>query len=275
MKTGTLLVGAALLFALLLSSAAPVQAAGYDIRFNGYCDGIHLQIPSLGIGKRYTVDGYQTGCMAGALFGVAKPNLVGQFGVGKGTEYLTLTGYPALFVIKSNHTWAAYNLSAGVMQLINSGTWSRGLPLGPGAVPAGNTYNPNAVAPPEDGDQRLGIQATKDIAFDGYCDGAHLVSPSIGLGKFGTVDGHSTGCLIAGFIGFKTKIRGMAGTYVITHNNYGYWGQILIYPNKTWQILAVSLTTNRIFLVNHGTWHLGTPTAPSSNSAPASGTQNH
>ncbi len=265
MKTRMLLTVAFALAALLLSQAAPAAATtGYDIHFVGYCDGLHLEVPSLGLGT-YTVDGHQTGCGSAGVFGVAKPNTAGKYGVDKGREYVTVPAYGDLYVINRNKTWAAYYAVGGEMHLWNSGKWAWGLAPAGSSTPS-NTYNANAIAPALDEDQGVSIQSSKDIAFNGYCDGMHLVTPSAGLRKTGTVDGHRTGsCLPSAdsIMGFKDKINKKSGTYVTSFyaTESGLWLQAIFFPDKTFRVFAVN-GLNRVYLLHEGTWHAGTPALP-------------
>src|SRR4051794_2098097 len=75
------------------TAAAP--AASYDITFDGFCDGLHLNIPSTGLpGTAETVDGDLIGCSAGGVFGQARANPVsGLYGVTKGSEFVTIPSY--------------------------------------------------------------------------------------------------------------------------------------------------------------------------------------
>ena len=73
MKTGRIGLGLGLACAMIVAvgqipaSAAP--NAALDIHFDGYCDGMHLNIPSLGQGTSGTVDGDHTGCVTGGFEG--------------------------------------------------------------------------------------------------------------------------------------------------------------------------------------------------------------
>src|SRR5439155_18036488 len=73
-----------------MASTPALTTRAEDISFDGYCDGLHLNFPSQGLpGTPFTVDGYQTGCGSGGVFGVAKPSHRGSYGVDRGVEFLT------------------------------------------------------------------------------------------------------------------------------------------------------------------------------------------
>jgi hypothetical protein len=228
--------------------------AGTDITFDGYCDGMHLEVPSVGLGTDSTVDGYQTGCLADGVFGQAKPNRFGVYGVTKGTEYVTAPGISTFTVVNRNHTWTHYGFNGNQIYLLNSGTWSLGAPA---AARQGlrSSYTSSAVRAA----RPARISSVKEISFDGYCDGMHLVSPSVGLGVKPTVDGNRTGCATEGLIGSKTKILNQGGTYVVTFNTGGLWIQTAVFKNHTWIHYAISGNSEYVF--NSGTWSLGPPAA--------------
>src|SRR5512132_3329191 len=49
--------------------AAAAPSTTLDIHFDGYCDGMHLNVPSIGLGTTGTVDGDHTGCITGGFEG--------------------------------------------------------------------------------------------------------------------------------------------------------------------------------------------------------------
>ncbi len=261
MKTRILLTVTFALVALLLGRAAPASAAGYEIHFVGYCDGLHLEVPSLGLGG-YTVDGHLTGCNGGRVLGIAKPNLAGQYGPDKGKEYVTVPSYNFLFVVNKNKTWASYYVEENRMKRYRAGTWGWGLPAAGPGMPS-SMYKPDAAARSAVQEQDVSIQSAKDITFNGFCDGMHLVSPSKGLGKRNTVDGYRTGCMSDGLMGFKDKINGQRGTYVVMFHatEAAAWLQAVIFPDKTWRVFGANVN-NQIYQVNAGTWRAGTPGLP-------------
>jgi hypothetical protein len=100
--------------------------SGYDISFDGYCDGMHLYNPSLGLGAAGTVDGYHTGCVTGGFGGTTskKPNALHL-----SDTYGDAGAYPLLaWRINANNTFSLYAEDTGVIVLVNSGTWSFGPP---------------------------------------------------------------------------------------------------------------------------------------------------
>ncbi len=257
MKTRMLLVLAAVLLVLLLGEAAPVSAAGYDIHFVGLCDGLHLEVPSADVAK-FAIDGWHTGCVTGGVFGVAKPNGLGKYGVDKGTEYVT-SPWSVMYVINKNKTWINYWLVGGQMKVFLSGTWEFGLPA-PGPTTATTVPNPNAAAPTPEEKRVSAIQAVKEIRWVGSCAGMHLVIPSVGLGLPKTVDGFMRGCETDPIFGVKTTINGKIGTYVMTVYDAGVTPyQLLIFPNKTYQVLGLS--GNHVIRTVSGKWQPGLPTA--------------
>jgi len=218
----------------LAASAAPLKS--YDIVFDGYCDGLHIEFPSLGMGTKQTADGYQTGCVSGGIFGQA--NSSGSMAM------LTIPAYSTFTTVSKNHTWVHYGFNGNLIFVLNSGTWSYGTPLGRGGV-ASNTHRAAAAALGNKGVNDL------DVVFDGYCDGMHLVNPSAGLGTPTSVDGNRTGCASESLIGATATVNNQAGTYVVTFN-VGFWVQTAIFPNHYW--IHYSNDGNNIFLLNFGTW---------------------
>jgi hypothetical protein len=239
----------AFLFVLALATvvaAAPFAAASparfaplktYDIVFDGYCDGMHLEFPSAGLGNYQTVDGYQTGCIEGGIFGQADST--------RSTGYLTVPAFATFTVVTNRHTWVHYGFNGNLIYVVNSGTWSYGTPLGRTGV-ASNTRRAGAAAVGNRGVNDL------DLMFDGYCDGMHLVNPSAGLGTPTSVDGYRTGCSAEALIGATASVANQAGTYVVTFDTAGLWVSTAIFPNHTW--IHYAIDGNSIFLLNFGTW---------------------
>jgi hypothetical protein len=234
-----------LLAAAFVLAAAPIAGASraphkvIDISFDGYCDGMHLNYASAGLGEASTIDGDQTGCVFGGVFG--------QTSNANNAVYLTVPGYSTFTVINLDGTWVHYGFDGNLIFVLNSGTWSYGPPSGTGV--ASNRPRAGAL-------KALNPTKTTDIVFDGYCDGMHLVSPSAGLGTPGTVDGNRTGCASEGLIGAKTKIHGQ-GTFAVTFVTDGTWIQTAIFLDHTWIHYAVQ--GDLIYINNTGTWSYGTP----------------
>jgi hypothetical protein len=232
----------------LVLAAAPVASASrgipagsHDIVFDGYCDGLHFNVPSAGTGDATTTDGDQTGCDAGGVFG--------QFSKAKKALYFTVPGYETFTVINLNHTWTHYGFNGNQITLVNSGTWSFGTPNGRAAKPS-NTQRAAAAS-------AVRPNAVYDISFDGYCDGMQFNVPSVGLGTAGTVDGNRTGCSSEGLIGATTKISGQSQV-AVTFNTGGTWIQTAVFiPSHTW--IHYSVSGDLIFVLNSGTWSPGPP----------------
>lgn len=222
-----------------IATAAP--STGYDIAFDGYCDGMHLEYPSIGLGTTETVDGYHTGCIGGGLFGTTSedPNA---------THITTNYGGCCLyeFLIKANGTWILFAQSGNEIFQQNSGTWSFGTPDGTG--PASASKHRTASMPDA-------ASSSYNIRFDGYCDGMQLVSPSAGEGTKATVDGHHTGCISGGLFG--TASASPEAAHITTNYGGGSLFQFLVNVDRTWEIFAID--GDQIYLINAGTWSPGLP----------------
>jgi len=243
-NTVLFLLAAALVLAsapVTIASAAPHRPfdTSFDISFDGYCDGLHINKPSAGLGQSSTIDGDQTGCVAGGIFG--------QTSKTSNALYLTVPGFGTFTVINADHTWVHYGFDGSLIFVLNSGTWSFGVPADRGI--ASNSAHAGAQ-------KALSPDATTDIAFDGYCDGMHINHPSAGLGTPGTVDGNRTGCSSEGLIGAQTTIHGQ-GAFAVTFLTGTLWVQTAIFVDHTWIHYAV--TDDLIYVLNSGTWSYGTP----------------
>jgi hypothetical protein len=256
------LVGAFALAASPLTAAHATHAApgtSYDITFDGYCDGLHLNIPSAGMpGFARTVDGDQTGCDSGGVFGQARPNgLSGHYGVTEGSEFIAIPAFSSFTVVRRNHTWVHYGYNGNNITVINQGTWTLGPPKArqlPGTVSswAAAGAGSRASAP-------LSVRKVTEISFDGYCDGMHLVAPSAGLGTPRTADGYRTGCADQGLIGATTKIgKSSRKAFVVQFVEDGTWIQTTVFRNHTW--VHFSIQGDTIYLLARGTWSEGPPT---------------
>lgn len=233
-----------LVFAMVLAlsqiaTAAP--ATTYDIKFDGYCDGLQLNIPSVGLGGA-TVDGHQTGCVSGGVIGTKST-------VPNAAHLITYQG-TLHTQVNSNHTWVHYGKNGNLITLVNSGTWSFGPPRGTGSPASNRGGGARAVSAPA---------TTYQIHLDGYCDGMDLNIPSMGLGTPDTVDGSHTGCIVDGLWGTKSSNPNAAH---ITTNYAGFWPQgirFLINANHTWTIYYDTTGTGVIGVLNSGTWSFGPP----------------
>jgi hypothetical protein len=267
MRIGRSIAAGALALSLLplAASAAPAAAApttATDISFDGYCDGLHLNQPSVGAGTSATVDGniIVSSCIGApesGLLGQASPNKLGKYGVTKGNEYISYednTDYSYFTVLKKNNTWTHYVVSVGGrISVLNSGTWSLGAP----ARTAGRTSSfsgaaKTQVSAPAAVDTRI------DISFDGFCDGMTLKIPSAGLHIAGTIDGHATGCYSQAVMGGVAKVNGLTAWFVSTVVG-GTTLQYAIFSDGTWANYYVS--GGVIVPIFTGTWSYGTPVA--------------
>jgi hypothetical protein len=238
-RTYTLVVGLVLAMSVAAGQvAAAAPSTSLDISLDGYCDGLHINTPSIGLGTAGTVDGYHTGCVSGGFEGTFAR------GAHITTEYGGLVEPLLHFVINTDHTWTIYGISGDLITLVNSGTWSPGPPSGTGPA-AGLAHQAKPIAAPS---------ASIDISFDGYCDGLHINSPSIGLGTTGTVDGDHTGCISGGFVGTFAR-----GARISTDYGGGVptLYHIVINTNHTWTIYGISGELQT--LINSGTWSPGPP----------------
>jgi hypothetical protein len=225
-----------------VTSAAPA-ATTVDIAFDGYCDGMQLNIPSVGLGTSDTVDGHHTGCVSGGLAGTVSSN---PRAARITTDYQDIFPTGLQFQVNVNQTWVIYSRSGDLITFINSGTWSYGTPPRGGAPAAGVNRSLAASAAPA---------TTIDIAFDGYCDGMQLNIPSVGLGTSDTVDGHHTGCIIGGLHG--TVSTSPRSAHITTDYGGGNLLHYQVNANQTWVVYGQS--GDLITLINSGTWSHGTP----------------
>lgn len=118
------------------ASAAPQNSVGfaaghtYNIVFDGYCDGMTLNVPGYG-GAPY-VDGQHTGSCNGVygLIGIMLGNSVVV------TDYTGIAnGYMLMYKINANGTWSNWydcsGSNAGQVCGFLTGTWSFGTPSAP------------------------------------------------------------------------------------------------------------------------------------------------
>jgi hypothetical protein len=242
-RASLLVVVTALALALApLGASAGTLSGAFDLHFDGYCDGLHLNFPSLGLGQMGTVDGDQTGCVTGGVFGSVR--------VPVKQTYLTVPGFSTFTVINQDHTWIHYGLNGNLIYVLNSGTWSPGPPT--------DTRAPSSFAHATPHAKPFVPATTTDINFDGYCDGMEFIAPSAGLGTPGTVDGNRTGCASDPLMGAHTHVNGTLA-FVVTFNNggSGMWIQTVVYADGTWVHYAAN--GDLIYVLNSGTWSMGTP----------------
>ena len=139
MKAKSIGIVVGLVFAMLLALsqlAVATPSTTIDLTFDGYCDGLHLNIPSLGLGTPGTVDGDHTGCVSGGFVGTtsSKPS---PSGARLSTDYGGSVPSLLHIVVFANHTWVIYGINGDLQTLVNSGTWSPGTPRGDGKPAAG------------------------------------------------------------------------------------------------------------------------------------------
>jgi hypothetical protein len=104
-----------------LSFSQPASALQIDVMFDGYCDGMSLNIiPGTGL-----VDGARIGCYTEPLHGTVG-NVIGQ-GVGV-TVTIDPPGIAGIItVVRQDGTWTHYGNDGSGIYVLNSGTWSNAL----------------------------------------------------------------------------------------------------------------------------------------------------
>jgi hypothetical protein len=118
------------------AEAAEAEALNIAIIYDGYCDGVYLEIDNL----TGLVDGEQispTGCVSGGVLGTVGTLMGGQgpaVTIGYGTD-ADFYANGLVTVIRANGTWTHYELVSGEISVLNSGTWS--LAIAAGAVDPG------------------------------------------------------------------------------------------------------------------------------------------
>jgi hypothetical protein len=225
--------------AAFAASAAP--ASTLNIQFDGYCDGMSLTTPSAGLGSRETVDGDQTGCVTGGIFGTTSAF--------KDQYFMTVPTYGTFTVVGMNHTWVHYALQGNQIYVLNNGTWSPGTPkAAPGTA--------SSFARPATVTESSVPANTFDIMFDGYCDGFELNSPSAGLGYQGTVDGNRIGCAADGLMGASTRLHSDGAIAVGYYADGTTWIETVVMLSGTW--IHFSVSGDLIYILNSGTWSYGT-----------------
>ncbi len=110
----TLAVGATFILPQTAKAESPSRIVVYDIQFDGFCDGMHMELDT----ETKVVTANRTGCDSGSMEGTYKPQKV----------KLIDNNYNLLVRISSDYTWVYYDFNGN---LFNSGTWSPGTPSAP------------------------------------------------------------------------------------------------------------------------------------------------
>ena len=246
-----------------VTTAAPAGAATVQIHFDGFCIGMELHIPSVGFGTGETTDGVMNGCQHNPVYGLNQPNKRGLTGVKKGTEFLTVQGFPDgswIMQLNHDHTWVLYQTGDGI-RVGNSGTWSLGPP--PASARALPSMFSRASAPRKH-PNRAGARPAKvyEITFDGSCRGMRIYNPSHGLGSKGTVDGDilQANCITRDWpmIGFSATIGGVKKTVLAsftTDDRGDHWYTYVIHPDHSW--VLVGTDGSKFVIYQTGTWSPG------------------
>lgn len=115
---------------VVLSFSQAATALTIDIVFDGFCDGMHVNInPASGL-----VDGNTTGSCIGEY------PILGSLGKVNGKNAVTVTHgstspYPGLiYIIYADYTWANYYNDGSGITLLWESTWSPGVPAVAGAA---------------------------------------------------------------------------------------------------------------------------------------------
>jgi len=165
----------------LLAAALIFGSTGYlgaiDVTFNGYSDGVYLDIDR------------ETGLVNGFLTGSVEGDIMGFLGgvENQGTSMiLTYTGgslYEGLTtVLRADHTWSHYFHDGTQMLELNTGDWSVGMPVV--AYGENVTSSLDIVAAPGNTDDATRViikkhpKGTEAVAVPGNADGLSL-SPAM------------------------------------------------------------------------------------------------
>lgn len=113
-------------------SVALSPGSSHDIMFDGYCDGLHIEIDNEGC-----INGYQIGmgdCVEGDILGTLAHRFNRAFLAINYTCDATfgceLSGFGCIHtVLRGDRTWTHYCHEVTGMEVINSGTWSVKPPL--------------------------------------------------------------------------------------------------------------------------------------------------
>lgn len=235
----------------------------YNIVFDGFCDGMTITEPgSAGApGAQAVHTGDPNTCIPNTpLFGAA----VMGGGVGLASPSNATSSGNVYYAIRANHTWTAYqDCGTGTECVLHSGTWSFGTPDSParaGLPPstAGGLFGARRLPGPKSA-------FSKDISFDGYCDGEHLNLP--GSAGAPGVDGTQTGCDSNPLIGARGA--GIVGMWDYTGGFF-----FAVQTDHTFVIYNDCGDGTECF-VNSGTWSFGTPSVSQGRTVLPSDLQRH
>ncbi len=128
----TILGGLVLALALFIGQVGSSHAAGQNIMYDGFCDGVNLTYDMF----TGLASGTQTGC-GGSISGPMMGTVADVFGQGPAVTmgYDSTASYAGSFitVIRADHTWTHYQNTGGGITVFNSGTWSPGTAVRPNA----------------------------------------------------------------------------------------------------------------------------------------------
>lgn len=116
--------------AAVLSIGLAANVSAFEISYDGFCDGLMLNIdPATGL-----VDGNQAGCTVGPILGTRGRTLTQGPTVTIGYDASSdFGGLGIITVIRADGTWTHYMNDGSGISVVNSGTWS----MGPAAVAEG------------------------------------------------------------------------------------------------------------------------------------------
>jgi hypothetical protein len=251
-RPGTIIVFLAAI--LLNGQVSMLSAISFDIYYDGYVDGVHLEIdPSTGLVEGYQINVFPTGNVVGVAGDILSQGLSVAFSYGMPAGYWIGSLYT---VIRDDHTWTNYRNDGNGLYVLNEGTWSFGKP---GEVRKGQRISSEAVT----GNLLPGPipplpTASFDIFFDGYVDGVHLdIDPSSGL-----VDGYQINVWPAGsIVGVAIDVMSQDLSAAFSYGQPAeYWTATfftVIRNDHTWTDYRNDGSGTHVF--NEGTWSFGRP----------------
>jgi len=127
----TLLGGLVLAIALFVGHVGTAQAAGANIMYDGFCDGVNItydMFTGLATGVQTGCAGAVTGPMLGTVARVFNQGVALTMGYDSTATYAS-SGF--VTVIRADHTWTHYQNSGAGITIFNSGTWSPGTAVSP------------------------------------------------------------------------------------------------------------------------------------------------